>query len=297
MKGVIIAGGRGTRLHPLTVAVSKQLLPLYDKPLVYYPLSVLMLAGVREIAVVTTPREVDRFRELLGDGSQWGISLSYVIQPHPAGIANALAEASDFLAGSPAAVVLGDNVLFGRGLGAALKRAIVAHARDGGAMVFLHPVAEPQFYGIVELDTGGRVIGVEEKPAAPRSGLAAIGLYLYDGNAAQLARALEPSPRGEFEITDLNRRYLAAGELRAHRLGRGVRWLDPGTPKELLEAGRIVAEVERRTGRPVGCPEEIALSAGWVSPADTERYLAAIPDGEYALRLRDLLVRHRGRGQ
>lgn len=291
MRGVIIAGGRGSRLYPLTEAVSKQLLPLHDKPLVYYPLSVLMLAGVREILVITTPRDVGRFRDLLGDGGQWGVSISYLDQPEPAGIANAVALAGGFLAGEPSIVVLGDNVFFGRSLPAALRKGIASQQRHGGATIFLHRVARPELYGIAEVDNGDRVVDLEEKPPVPRSELAAVGLYLYDGNASQLAARLAPSSRGEYEITDLNRLYLSEGSLRAHRLGRGVKWLDPGTPYDLNRASRIVESTERRTGRSVGCPEEVALSAGWIDETALERYIATLPECAYTLRLRGLLAR------
>lgn len=293
MKGVIIAGGRGTRLYPLTAAVSKQLLPLHDKPLIYYPLSALMLAGLRDILVVTAPRDVGRFRELLGDGSQWGVSLSFQAQPEPAGIAHAFAQADGFLAGEPAAVILGDNVLHGRGLRGALRSAIARQLQHGGATIFLHPVDRPQLYGIAEIDEGGRVVTLEEKPSVARSNLAAIGLYLYDGDAVAMAPSLHPSPRGELEITELNRLYLEAGSLRAHRLGRGVRWLDPGAPRELAEAGRAVASAERRTGRMIGSPEAVAISEGWISADQLERHLDTLPESSYTLRLLELASRAR----
>jgi glucose-1-phosphate thymidylyltransferase len=270
-KGIILAGGSGTRLYPITKGISKQLLPVYDKPMIYYPLSVLMLAGIREVLVINTPHEQALFQALLGDGSQWGMRIEYAVQPSPDGLAQAFIIGEDFLAGQPSCLVLGDNIFHGHGFREVLRRAA---ANDDGATVFGYWVKDPERYGVAEFDAEGRVIGLEEKPAQPRSNYAVTGLYFYDGRAPAFARALKPSARGELEITDLNRRYLAEGSLRLERLGRGYAWLDTGTHESLLQASNYMETVEQRQGLRVCCPEEIAYLNGWIS-ADDMRALAA----------------------
>ena len=261
-KGIILAGGSGTRLYPITMAVSKQLLPLYDKPMIYYPLAVLMLAGIREICIITTRQDQDQFAHLLGDGSQWGISLTYVAQPSPDGLAQAFILAEDFLAGSPSALVLGDNVFFGHGLPNLLA------AADGhavGGTVFGYHVADPERYGVVAFDEDGQAREIIEKPVVPPSNYAVTGLYFLDGSAPQRARAVQPSPRGELEITDLLQSYLSEGALRVETMGRGYAWLDTGTHGSLLDAGNFVRTLQERQGLQTGCPEEIAYNQGWIS--------------------------------
>jgi len=261
-KGIILAGGSGTRLYPITMAVSKQLLPLYDKPMIYYPLSVLMLAGIREICIITTPQDQDQFIRLLGDGSQWGVSLTYVVQPSPDGLAQAFILAEDFLAGAPSALVLGDNVFFGHGLP---KLLAAADGHAAGGTVFGYHVADPERYGVVAFDQDGQAREIIEKPAVPPSNYAVTGLYFLDGSAPERARVVQPSPRGELEITDLLQSYLNEGNLRVETMGRGYAWLDTGTHGSLLDAGNFVRTLQERQGLQTGCPEEIAYDQGWIS--------------------------------
>ena len=295
MKGIVLAGGAGTRLHPATLSVSKQLLPVYDKPMVYYPLSVLMLAGVREIMVVSTPHDLPLFRRLLGDGGQWGVRISYAEQDRPRGIAHALVLAEEFLAGGPCMLVLGDNVFHGHDLDVRLAEAVAAlrpTAGGGavhGAAVFAYRVADPERYGVVEFDGGGRAVSLEEKPRRPRSDWAVTGLYAYDGRAPAMARALAPSARGELEITDLNRAYMEEGSLHVGRLGRGYAWLDTGTHDSLLEAGEFVRAIEKRTGQKVAAPEEVAWRMGFISDAELLAAAAPLRSSGYGRYLEGLL--------
>ncbi|HHQ4555884.1 TPA: glucose-1-phosphate thymidylyltransferase RfbA [Aeromonas veronii] len=284
-KGVILAGGMATRLYPATLAVSKQLLPVYDKPMIYYPLSVLMLAGIREILIITTPADLPRFRQLLGDGCQWGLAFSYAEQVVSAGIAEALLIAEPFLAGAPVCLILGDNLFYGADLTAHLHQALV---EECGARVFAYRVDDPARYGVLTLDQQGRALAITEKPANPASHYAVTGLYFFDENAVEFARQLTPSVRGELEITDINRRYLALAQLRVSFLGRGCAWLDTGTPDSLQEAGQFIQTLEKRQGLKVACPEEIAWRQGWINDEQLSELaisLAKSEYGDYLLRL------------
>ena len=287
-KGIILAGGSGTRLYPLTQAISKQLLPVYDKPMIYYPLSVLMLAGIREVLVINTPHEQALFKALLGNGSQWGMDIRYAAQPSPDGLAQAYLIGRDFVAGQPSCLVLGDNIFYGHGFTDMLRR---ADARSEGATVFGYWVNDPERYGVAEFDAQGRVIGIEEKPANPRSNYAVTGLYFYDGHASDYAAELRPSPRGELEITDLNRRYLEAGALHLEPLGRGHAWLDTGTHQSLLEASNFIETIEARQGLRVCCPEEIAFGNGWIDAAQVEKLAAPLAKNGYGQYLLSLASR------
>lgn len=286
MRGIILAGGSATRLHPMTLATSKQLLPVYDKPMIYYPLSVLMLAGVREILVISTPGDLPLFRRLLGTGAQWGLALSYAEQPRPEGLAQAYLIGAEFVASHASMLVLGDNIFYGHGLTEALRAAC---ARKEGATVFAYHVREPQRYGVVEFDPSGRAVSIEEKPAAPRSNWAVTGLYVYDSRASAFAAGLKPSARGELEITDLNKAYLACGDLNVERLGRGFAWLDTGTPGSLLEAAQYVQAIEQRQGQRVACLEEIAYSQGWIDAATLATAARAFEKSDYGAYLTRIL--------
>ena len=285
-KGIVLAGGSGTRLYPVTQVVSKQLLPVYDKPMIYYPLSTLMLAGIRDILLISTPEDTPRFAQLLGDGAQWGLNLRYAVQPAPEGLAQAFVIGRDFVGRDPSALVLGDNIFYGHDLSAQLLR---ASARIDGATVFAYPVADPERYGVAEFDASGRVISLEEKPKAPKSRYAVTGLYFYDNRVLDVAANLRPSARGEFEITDVNKAYLAQDALACEVMGRGMAWLDTGTHESLLEAAQYIATIERRQGLKVACPEEIAFRLGYIGAADVERLGQAMAKNGYGQYLLAML--------
>jgi len=287
-RGIILAGGSGTRLYPITQAISKQLLPVYDKPMIYYPLSALMLAGIREVLIINTPHEQALFQQLLGDGSQWGMDIRYAVQPSPDGLAQAYLIGRDFVDGKPSCLVLGDNIFHGHGFTEILKR---ADAREEGATVFGYWVSDPERYGVADFDADGKVVGLEEKPAAPRSNYAVTGLYFYDGRASEFAESLKPSPRGELEITDLNRCYLDEGSLHLEQLGRGYAWLDTGTHQSLIEASNFIETVEARQGLRVCCPEEIAWTNGWIDDTDLTRLAAPLAKNGYGQYLLSLAKR------